>query len=368
MELGSVFRMIYIVRDSVEAKMAAKYVCCLYIHFKVRNTLLRLISASTLYMFRAFSRRLNTRGLLLISDPLKPDRFAKSQADSLFPKPRFVSFDLWGTLYTPKKPIAELYYEISKNEFGIDKSLESLKAEFPEVHKELLIDFPNYGKYSDHITNCKDWWLELIVKLYGLPHYLENEKSAKLCDRLVEYFSSLEAYILFDDVKPTLEKLRKNNVRIIASSNSDDRVFPIMKSLGIDRYFENPFVYISYDLGTEKPERAFFRSIAGELYKIDKANEPRLSMQEFLENLWHVGDSYEKDFVGAVKAGWNGVLIDRPKTSVFFRNGPQKASVSNDCFEAQSADSLDSDDMVMIANNRVAVSSLTEVLRLFELE
>lgn len=319
-------------------------------------------------MLRTIYRRMSTRGSLLISDPLRPDRITKSQADSLFPKPRFVSLDLWGTLYTPKRPIPELYHAISSKEFNIDKSLESIKEEFPKLHDQMLEEYPNYGKYSDDIQNSNDWWLELIVKLYGLPHFLKDEKSAQFCDRLLDYFSSAEAYKLYDDVKPVLDTLVKNHIRLIASSNSDDRCFPIMKSLGIDKYFTTPQVYISYDLGTEKPERAFFRSIATELYKVDKSKEPKLSMQEFLESMWHVGDSYEKDFVGAVKAGWNGVLVDRPKTSVFFRNGPQNTQVSNDCFEAQATDTLDSDELVMIANNRVAVSSLRELIRLFNLK
>lgn len=319
-------------------------------------------------MIRTFTRRIGTRGSSLISDPLRPDRIAKSQADSLFGKPRIVSFDLWGTLYTPKRSIPELYHEISSKEFNIDKSLESLKEEFPKVHNEMLSEFPNYGKYSKEIKDTNDWWLELIVKLFGLPHFLKDAKSAQLCDRLLDYFSSSEAYILHDDVKPVLETLRKNNIRMIAASNSDERVYPIMESLGIDKYFSSPSVYISYDLGVEKPERAFFRSIASELYNADKAREPLLGMQEFLENLWHIGDSYEKDFVGAVKAGWNGVLLDRSRSSVFFRNGPQKAPISNDCFESQPVDKLDSDDLVMVANNRVAVTSLTEILRLFKLD
>lgn len=319
-------------------------------------------------MLRAFFRRMSTRGNLLLYDPLSPDKITKNQADSLFPKPRFVSFDLWGTLYTPKRPIAELYHEISSREFNIDKSLDSLREEFPTVHQKMLEEFPNYGKYSEEIRSINDWWLELIVRLYGLPHFSKDAKTAQFCERLLNYFSSSEAYHLYDDVKPVLEKLRQNNIRLVAASNSDDRCFPIMESLGIDQYFARPHVFISYDLGMEKPDRSFFRSIASELYNVDKAKEPNLQLLEFLENLWHVGDSYEKDFVGAVKAGWNGVLVDRPRESVFFRNGPQKKPVGNDCFEAQGTDSLDSDEMVMVANNRVAVSSLREVLRLFQLK
>ena len=40
---------------------------------------------------------------------------------------------------------------------------------------------------------------------------------------------------------------------------------------------------------------------------------------DFLSDCWHVGDSYNNDYIGAVRAGWNGVLLDRNRTSEFFK-------------------------------------------------
>lgn len=295
-------------------------------------------------------------------DPLQPERISKSQASSIFPAPKFVSFDLWGTLYTPKEPVADQYYRISKGEFGLDKLLESIRREFPVVHSKMLEQFPNYGKLSEQISSSDDWWLELIIRLYGLPHYLENFEAKQLCQRLLHVFSSKEAYKLYDDVVPVLETLKRHNVKMVASSNSDDRVHLIMKSLDIDKYFTS--VYLSYDLGHSKPDRAFFRQIFQKNYEDEHST---LRMPEYLQNVWHIGDSYEKDFVGSIKSGWNGVLLDRKRKSIFFKNGTAKKEISNDCFEGQSIDSLDSDDMVMIADNRVAVTGLTQLLTLFEL-
>lgn len=308
------------------------------------------------------TRRYSYLGLIV--DPLRPERIAKSQSDSVFPLPHFVSLDLWDTLYTPRKPIPDQYYDISHGEFGIDKLLESIRADFPPLHAEMLAKFPNYGKHSDSISTSDQWWLELIVKLYGLPHWSKDTRSKNLCDRLLQQFSSSDAYVLYDDAIPVLEALVNNNIPVVAATNSDDRAYPIMKSLGIDKYFSA--VYLSYDLGIEKPDRKFYSQITRERFASAKKFNASLELGSYLERVWHVGDHYDKDFVGSVKSGWNGIYLDRAKKSVFMTHNSQQA-ITNDCFASLGPNTLEGDDMVMLANNRVCVSGLRPILRLFDL-
>lgn len=310
---------------------------------------------------RLVSRKVSTRSQALLLDPLRPDRIAKSQALSSFPKPQLVLFDLWGTLYTPKAPVPVQYHQISSGEFGLDKLAESIAAEFPAVFAQMEKEYPNYGKLSTNITLSDQWWLQLICKLYGLDE--RDPEAQRMCVRLLDHFKSSEAYVLYDDVVPVLETLRQRNVRVVASSNSDHRALAILASLGVGHYFGDN-VNLSYDIGHAKPSRAFFRAVSDKYYRRARARGLLLGMGEYLERVWHVGDHYEKDFVGAVKAGWNGVLLDRQRSSVFFAN-PQKKEITNDCFEGQ-GETLDGDDLVMIANNRVCVSGLSELPRLFE--
>lgn len=299
----------------------------------------------------------------LLVDPLLPGRISKSQSKSRFPAPSLVSFDLWNTLFTPRAPIAQQYYQISHREFALTKLLHSIETEFPSVFKQMEGEYPNYGKHSQRISSSNDWWRELIVRLYGLS---SAEKIAQdLSNRLIEHFSGNEAYVLFDDVIPVLDTLKRNGVRVVGASNSDHRVFLVMESLGIASYFPQEHVYLSYDLGVAKPDRRFFQKVARSYYPQDLELDKFANVTEFLENAWHIGDHYEKDFVGAVKSGWNGVLLDRKKSSVFLSHAPLKKAISNDCFEGQAVDSLDGEDLVMISNNRVCVSGLTQILRLF---
>lgn len=280
----------------------------------------------------------------LLSDPLQPSRIAKTQVNKQFAAPQLVSFDLWNTLYTPKKPVHLQYHDISSK--YVDKSAESIEHDFAAVHRAMLTEHPNYGRQS--LADFREWWLELIVRLYKIPR---NETAHRLCDELIAHFSSKDAYTLYDDVVPTLEYLASRNIAVVASSNSDERAVAILESLGIAHFFAG--VHLSYDLGVEKPHRAFFQQVA---------REHRVTA---LERAWHVGDSYESDFVGAIKSGWNGVLLDRGRSSVFFKHARQER-VRNDCFEGQ-AQLADTDEMVLVADNRVAVTGLAELTQLWGL-
>lgn len=305
-----------------------------------------------------------SRNFSLIMDPLRQERIAKSHADSNFPVPRLISFDLWGTLYTPKKPVPEQYYDISHGEFGIEKLAESIAAEFPAVFAQLNEEFPNYGK-SNGLRSSEQWWLQLIARLYQMS---PGEATAmKLHRRLMEHFEGAEAYVLYDDVKPVLEALTANRVTFVAATNSDYRARIILHNLGLGQYFSDDNIHLSYEIGYTKPDRHFYYSYLLKYYKEAVEADPSLTMTEFLERTWHVGDDYKKDFVGSVRAGCNGVYLDRRKDSVFLRDAQKQNTVSNDCFEGQGHNVAEGDDLVMLANNRVCVSGLQPLLRLFDI-
>lgn len=299
-----------------------------------------------------FTRRMS--GNSLLSDPFA--LISKASTRSNFPKPNFISFDLWGTLYTPKAPIPEQYYQISYHEFGIKKLVSSLTEEFPLVYRQMLSEYPNYGKYNKGLDSCDDWWLELIARLYDIPR--NDPILVKLSQRLLSFFSSSEAYRLYDDVIPVLETLHKHDIKVVASTNSDDRAFPIMQSLGISKYFSD--VYLSYDLGSSKPDRAFYRKVIEANYEQEASEE---ASPEYLENVWHIGDNYKEDFVGAVKAGWNGVLVDRSRSSHYFQG-----RTGDDVVQQLILKDTDYDETILIANNRVVVTGLKELLPLFNLD
>ena len=68
--------------------------------------------------------------------------------------------------------------------------------------------------------------------------------------------------------------------------------------LGLDRWFDRSSVIVTGDTPYTKPDIELFRMM-----------EDRLGL--FPSDLWMVGDNYDKDIAGAVKAGWHSLWINR---------------------------------------------------------
>jgi len=295
----------------------------------------------------------------LIVNPLKIENtHLIRESKTTFPVPKFVSFDLFGTVYFLKEPVSRLYHEIGK-QFGVMRSPESIGSRFRDVYAQLNQTYPNYGKTSNHeITNATDWWKQLVVDVFEIDHFRDSSHSNDLCEYLLQHFTTGDAYEVFPDVIPTLEKLKSQGIRLIGSTNSDDRVFELLQNLGIASYFDH--IYTSYELGHCKPDRQFFMEIVKQFHPVND------KLHLFLENCWHVGNDYNQDFLGAVKAGWNGVFVDRTRTSEFF-TAKDKLQIQNDneCFMSGGTTN-DNPDMIVIANNRIVVDSLNQLQGLFK--
>ena len=134
-------------------------------------------------------------------------------------------------------------------------------------------------------------------------------------------------------------------------TNSDDRVPGILRSFGLGvsarraggnnrdddsiseaaaasgaghEAHDVDFVVLSYDVGAEKPDRRIFDS-ARDLFarSLEEAEGPTMasavtkaqSHEARDHELWYVGDDKEKDFRGAIAAGWKAVHLVRERTS-----------------------------------------------------
>jgi FMN phosphatase YigB (HAD superfamily) len=157
---------------------------------------------------------------------------------------------------------------------------------------------------------------------------------------LYQSFSSEEPYTLYPDVKKFFLELQKykdaskthklpwpcKKVVVGIISNSDDRVPGILQSFGLQTgtrrvgtssnaklhsSFGNDidFVVLSYDVGHEKPDRQMFDAATLLLSEMPADEGGQLDPDDFQK--LYVGDDLEKDYHGAIGAGWDSVLLDR---------------------------------------------------------
>src|SRR5690606_37337940 len=106
---------------------------------------------------------------------------------------------------------------------------------------------------------------------------------------LYERFVQPDAWEIFEDVRPTLDRLAHAGIRMAVVSNWDERLRPLLQQLRLNHYFET--LHISCEAGAPKPSPIIFAQAAAGL---------GLPPQEIL----HVGDSFEMDFEGARDAGF----------------------------------------------------------------
>lgn len=164
-----------------------------------------------------------------------------------------------------------------------------------------------------------------------------------LISELLTRYSSSEGYTFFPDAQALFQQLKKARTNKPTSdwtwdktvvgiiTNSDDRAPSILSSFGLKvgphrfgtsgEHVSTPvvdedinFIVLSYDVGYEKPDGRIFEAAASMLTDTLSVSplSADLGCTDDYEKLY-VGDSIEKDYFGAQKAGWHAVVVDRSK-------------------------------------------------------
>ena len=199
-----------------------------------------------------------------------------------------ICFDLDGTLYpikvmndnliklTLRHPCLNLRYNKERRLFRAFQS--SFKQDIPLRWREALIiktgsaQEPAKGFSKD---SCRDVYEKLQRFIYG---------------PLGKMYSGLKP---FPGVRATMEKIHDNGLKI--GVLSDFPLFERIQDMKIDDLVD--FACSSDDTGFLKPDTHCFEYL---LYNL------RMSPQEVL----YVGDSYDKDIVGASNAGVDAVIVN----------------------------------------------------------
>lgn len=204
-----------------------------------------------------------------------------------------VFFDAAGTLIEVRGSVGEVYCRFAQ--------YYCVEAQPGEIQQRFIHCFRNQPPLAFSTNISKEelkaleygWWRDLVTAVfaqYEFPHFDE------FFDEVFEYFRSGEAWVVFDDVAPTLGALKESGLRLGVISNFDSRLFDLLRDLGLDRYFDS--IHISTRAGAAKPDPRIFQ-VALNPYSI----EPHQAV--------HVGDSLREDVEGAAAVGINAVLLDR---------------------------------------------------------
>jgi dihydrofolate synthase/folylpolyglutamate synthase len=203
---------------------------------------------------------------------------------------RAVTFDVGGTLIEPWPSVGDLYSQVAERH-GLRVSPAILNQRFAAAWKA-----------KKNFAYRRSDWSDLVDQTFAGLGAARN--GAGFFSELYEQFTEATSWRVYDDVRPCLERLRQNGIKLGAISNWDERLRPLLKALELDQYFD--VVVVSAEAGHHKPAPEIFRAAARQLKTPPCA-------------ILHVGDSQGEDFEGARAAGFQSVLLSRGKNGG--RNG-----------------------------------------------
>jgi len=222
--------------------------------------------------------------LVIVSTGAQPD-------DRL---PRAVFFDAAGTLFEVRGSVGEVYASaLEKHSIKIDAH--EIEARFRKTFslQPPLAFSPELDDVRRRVLE-RNWWRDLVVRVVAPDGTFPSFDD--FFDELFEHFRTGDAWRVFQDTRPALDRLRRDGYKLGIISNFDSRLDDVLSALGLNEYFTS--VVISSRAGFAKPDPRIF---------VAAAESVGLESSECV----HIGDSLHEDFEGAQSSGMIACLLDR---------------------------------------------------------
>ncbi len=213
---------------------------------------------------------------------------------------RAITFDAGGTLFRTVSPVGEIYAAVAARH--------GYRADAGVIQERFLSAWSSRSGVAPAAREGapvtaeheRAWWREVVRDVFEGGEAFEDFD--RFFTELHDLFAEPRVWQLFPEVAATLERLRREGIRLAIVSNWDSRLEPLTRKLGIRDAFET--VVASGAAGVSKPSPAIFAQALGRL-----GVEPAEAA--------HVGDSLRDDVWGAVRAGMRPVWLRRPEARPF---------------------------------------------------
>lgn len=194
-----------------------------------------------------------------------------------------ITFDAGGTLIKPWPSVGRVYAQVAERHGIRGVSAASLNRGFKKVWSQLQRF--DYSRAS---------WRKVVTETFRKADATIPDSNC--FEEIYRAFARPEAWRIFCDVLPTLEALAERGTRLGIISNWDERLRPLLRGLGLGRWFDE--IIVSSEVGVAKPSARIFELAARRL-KVPP------------DSVLHVGDSYSLDVRGARAAGFQGLHLER---------------------------------------------------------
>jgi putative hydrolase of the HAD superfamily len=204
-----------------------------------------------------------------------------------------VFFDLYHTLVRYEPPQEELESRALKS-LGINITAEALHRPILAANEFIYQEIarrPLSQRSKEETMALYARYQQTVLKEAGVT--ADEKLVLKLLGMMQQAKMKL---VLFDDVTPALDDLKKRGLTLGLISNIERDMTATMKELGLTARLD--IVVTSQDAGYAKPRPEIFR------YALRQAGlRPSGAI--------YIGDQYQVDILGARGAGMKGILLDR---------------------------------------------------------
>ena len=210
---------------------------------------------------------------------------------------RAIFFDAAGTLIYLPKGVGYHYAVVGKS-LGLQLDASALSAVFISTWKQMP---PRPATGEPREDDDKGWWRDLVERvLEQVVPGLSGLDRDNFFEIAYEHFAGSGVWELYPEVGAVLDALH-GRFELSVISNFDGRLRVILEHLGISKYFRH--IFLSSELGADKPDPMIFRLA--------------MKASGFSPNdILHVGDDPERDWMAAANAGLRVFELDRQKHSL----------------------------------------------------
>lgn len=199
-----------------------------------------------------------------------------------------VSFDVAGTLLKPEPSVGRTYAEIlARRRISIQPT--ALETLFRESYLAALRDRPT----EIDAEADKAFWRNVVHGTIG--RYCPPITFETVFREIYDEFAQPERWAQVSGALDAVKAAKAGGYTTCVLSNADERTRNVLEGHGFTDHLDH--VFLSVELGYEKPDPRVFRKVQNSLGAPGEA-------------ILHIGDSTRNDGDGPLLAGWNALIFD----------------------------------------------------------
>ncbi|MCS6822097.1 MAG: HAD family hydrolase [Microscillaceae bacterium] len=213
--------------------------------------------------------------------------------------PELISLDIWHTLIVPNPQFKVLQVELFADFLGVkpDSTFQAIVKQVDEwaYQKSLLGKDTSFEERIEQISS--------LLPQGNVSLLLDVEKLYQDMELLFLHYAPL---LIEKDLTETLQIIRQKGIQIALLSNTG-----FIKGQTMRKFLKNSQILAHVDI-------AIFSNEVGICKPHPQIFELLIQRVSNRAKLWHVGDSYEADYIGAVNMGLQAFLLQNSRDNLNF--------------------------------------------------